>query len=194
MEQVDPVWGNVLQFRFLNIGNTQHFLCSWTLCLSQEPSYWKQVKHKQEFGSYNKYISNLPEYHRSVSYESSRLLSLLANSPSSSSLHTYLLCSSPRQLDRGSQEHLHNRMDFIMNFWKRKSMKVCVNVSLVYGQKLMAKILNSTHRLTSHCSRSTGRCSTLLFGRLSHSLLHLVDGWPLGSTFQITGSACCFLI
>lgn len=93
-----------------------------------------------------------PEYHRSVSYESSWQLSLLANNPSSSFPHTCLLCSSSMQLDRCNQEH----------------------------------------RLTCHCSRSTGRCSTLLFGHLSHSRLHLVDEWPLGSTFLITGFLVVF--
>lgn len=93
-----------------------------------------------------------PEYHRSVSYESSLLSSLLAHNPSSSFLHTYLLCSSSMQLDRSSQEH----------------------------------------RQAGHCSRSTGPCSIHLFGRLSHSRLHLVVGTPLGLTFRIIWT--CWLI
>lgn len=52
--------------------------------------------------------------------------------------------------------------------------------------------LNCTHRQAGHCSRSTGPCSIHLFGRLSHSRLHLVVGTPLGLTFRIIWT--CWLI
>lgn len=134
-------------------------------------------------------MSSSPEYHRSVSYESSWLSCLLANNPNSSFLHIYLPCSSSMQTDRKNQEHLQNRGVLfhceLLKVKKKKDKNVKVRLSLSN-----LRLMNDTHRQRYHCSRSTGRCSTLLFGHLSHSRLRLVDGWPPGLTFWITGSAC----
>lgn len=84
-----------------------------TKMLSQEPRLSGSPKNEQgsckEFGIC---MTNLPEYHRSVSYESWGLTCLLANSPSSSFLHTYLPCSNSMQLDKSNPKHLHNRSVF----------------------------------------------------------------------------------
>lgn len=82
---------------------------------------------------------------------------------------------------------------FTVNFWKWKKKKIKTWKCACLCQKgIMSnlRLMNDTHRQRYHCSRSTGRCSTLLFGHLSHSRLRLVDGWPPGLTFWITGSAC----
>ena len=81
-------------------------------------------------------MSDIPEYHRSVSYESSWLLILLAHNPNSSFLHTYPRCSSSVQVDTRSQEHLHNRN--IYNDFVRGNISVSVkpSMSLVYVNKI----------------------------------------------------------
>lgn len=125
MRNINHLWGNEPQFRFLKCWEHPTFMKSlyfirvkllktWQsscMRLTASPVTQASILESLEYAIII-HMSNLPEYRRSASYESSGLLSLLAHNPSSSSLHIYLLCSSSMPVDRRNQEHLHNRSVF----------------------------------------------------------------------------------
>lgn len=98
------------------------------------------------------------------------------------------------QVDRGNQSHLHNGC--VNMYLLKTETPECAWVYLwcmtKKGIMSILDILNRTHRQQNHCSRSTDQYSTVLFGHLSHSHLHLVDGWPQGLTFWINGLLVAF--
>lgn len=116
---------------------------------------------------------DIPEYHRSVSCESSWLSFLLVYSPGSSVLRTYGLCSSSEPMDTWSRVNLNTDMN---NLYQYMYTYIYIFVCIVV-------VMNGTHRWDSHWRWSTAQCSTVLFGHWSRSPLPPAAEWPLGWTF-----------
>lgn len=93
---------------------------------------------------------DIPEYHRSVSCESSWLSFLLAYSPGSSVLRTYGLCSSSEPMDTWSRVNLNTDMNNLYQYMY-KYIYICVYSSSNEWHPQMGQSLKMEHSPVLHC-------------------------------------------